>query len=159
MVKFKRLRKANAEIVKELLMDIRKPDLKELIMGPVNSFDAVWQSIDNSKYCYAVRDDERKLLALFGIASVKIDVNGTAATPVWFLATNRACRHNRAMVYYGRQFCRRFIDETGPLCNYIWAGNDPAIRYIQHMGATLLDVIPMGRNGEMFVPFLLSEVK
>lgn len=159
MVKIKRIGRPSRNLVVELLMDIRRADLKELMMGPCEPYTAVWQSIMNSQYCYVVRDREENLLAIFGIGSVQIDVDGTPATPIWFLATNKAYRHNRAMVYYGKQFCKRFIREVGPLCNFIWCGNDPAIRYIQHLGATLLDVAPMGNRGEMFVPFILSEVK
>ena len=159
MVKIKRIGRPTRSLVVELLMDIRKADLKELMMGPCEPYTAVWQSIMNSKYCYVVRDREDKLLSVFGIASGQIDVDGTPATPIWFLGTNGAYRHNRAMVYYGRQFCERFIHEVGPLCNFIWCGNEPAIRYIQHLGATLLDVAPMGNRGELFVPFILSEVR
>ena len=112
----------------------------------------------NSKYCYVVRDKDDNMLAVFGIASVQIDVAGTTATPIWFLATNKAYLHNRALVYYGKQFSRRFIKEVGPLCNFIWAGNEPSIRYIQHLGAALMDAVPIGRNGEMFIPFVLKEV-
>ena len=159
MVKIKRIGRPTRKLVVELLMDIRKADLKELMMGPCEPYTAVWQSIMNSKYCYVVRDREDKLLSVFGIASGQIDVDGTPATPIWFLGTNGAFRHNRAMVYYGRQFCERFIHEVGPLCNFIWCGNEPAIRYIQHLGATLLDVAPLGNRGELFVPFILSEVR
>ena len=159
MVKIKRIGRPTRNLVVELLMDIRKPDLKELMMGPCEPYTAVWQSIMNSKCCYMVRDREEKLLALFGMGNTQVEVNGTNATPVWFLGTNSAYRHNRALVYYGKQFCTRFIHEAGPLCNYIWCGNEPAIRYIQHLGATLLDVVPIGNRGEMFVPFILSEVK
>jgi hypothetical protein len=129
------------------------------MMGPEEPYTAVWQSIMNSKYCYVVRDKDDSLLAVFGLGVVQIDVNGTPATPIWFLGTNKAYRHNRALVYYGRQFSVRFIKEVGPLCNFIWAGNEPAIRYIQHLGATLMDVVPMGKRGEQFVPFILSEVR
>lgn len=159
MVKIKRIGRPTRNLVVELLMDIRKADLKELMMGPCEPYTAVWKSIMNSRYCYVVRDRENALLAVFGINSGQIDVSGTNATPIWFLATNKAYRHNRAMVYYGKQFCTRFIAEVGPLCNFIWCGNEPAIRYIQHLGATLLDVVPLGNRGEMFVPFLLSEVR
>ena len=159
MVKIKRIGRPTRKLVVELLTDIRKPDLKELMMGPEEPYTAVWQSIMNSKYCYVVRDKEDSLLAVFGLGVVQIDVNGTPATPIWFLGTNKAYRHNRALVYYGRQFSVRFIKEVGPLCNFIWAGNEPAIRYIQHLGATLLDVVPMGKRGEQFVPFILSEVR
>ena len=159
MVKIKRIGRPTRSLVVELLMDIRKADLKELMMGPCEPYTAVWQSIMNSKYCYVVRDREDKLLSVFGIGAGQIDVDGTPATPIWFLGTNGAYRHNRAMVYYGRQFCERFIHEVGPLCNFIWCGNEPAIRYIRHLGATLLDVVPLGNRGEMFVPFILSEVR
>lgn len=159
MVKFKRIGRPTRNLVVELLMDIRKADLKELMMGPCEPYTAVWQSIMNSKYCYVVRDREDKLLSVFGLGIGQIDVDGTPATPIWFLGTNGAYRHNRAMVYYGKQFCERFIHEVGPLCNFIWCGNEPAIRYIQHLGATLLDVAPMGNRGELFVPFILSEVR
>ena len=159
MVKIKRIGRPTRKLVVELLMDIRKADLKELMMGPCEPYTAVWQSIMNSKYCYVVRDREDKLLSVFGLGIGQIDVYGTPATPIWFLGTNGAYRHNRAMVYYGKQFCERFIHEVGPLCNFIWCGNEPAIRYIRHMGATLLDVAPMGNRGELFVPFILSEVR
>ena len=159
MVKIKRIGRPTRNLVVELLTDIRKADLKELMMGECEPYTAVWQSIMNSKYCYVVRDREDKLLAVFGIASGQIEVDGTPATPIWFLGTNGAFRHNRALVYYGKQFSTRFIAEVGPLCNFIWCGNEPAIRYIQHLGATLLDVVPLGRRGEMFVPFILSEVR
>lgn len=159
MVKFKKVRAATIPLVYELLNDIRKPDLKELLMNEEDPDRVVYKSIDSSRHCYVVRDKENKLLAITGIGNVMIDINGINATPVWFLGTNKAYRHNRALVYYGKQFCTRWIAEVGPLCNCIWCGNEPAIRYIMHMGATLMDVIPMGRNGEMFVPFVLSEVK
>ena len=159
MVKIKRIGRPTRSLVVELLMDIRKADLKELMMGPCEPYTAVWQSIMNSKYCYVVRDREDKLLSVFGLGIGQIDVDGTPATPIWFLGTNGAYRHNRAMVYYGKQFCERFIHEVGPLCNFIWCGNEPAIRYIRHLGATLLDVAPMGNRGELFVPFILSEVR
>lgn len=159
MVKFKKVRAATIPLVYELLNDIRKPDLKELLMNEENPDRVVYKSIDSSRHCYVVRDKENKLLAITGIGNIMIDINGIKATPVWFLGTNKAYRHNRALVYYGKQFCTRWIAEVGPLCNCIWCGNEPAIRYIMHMGATLMDVIPMGRNGEMFVPFVLSEVK
>lgn len=159
MVKFKKVRAATIPLVYELLNDIRKPDLKELLMNEEDPDRVVYKSIDSSRHCYVVRDKENKLLAITGIGNVMIDINGINATPVWFLGTNKAYRHNRALVYYGKQFCTRWIAEVGPLCNCIWCGNEPAIRYIMHMGATLMDVIPMGKNGEMFVPFVLSEVK
>lgn len=158
MVEIKRTRRPTRKLVVELLMNIRKPDFKELCMGPVEPYTAVWQSILDSMHCYIVRDREDHLLAVFGLAAGQIDVNGTKATPIWFLGTEFAYRHNRALVYYGRQFSERFIREVGPLCNYIWCGNEPAIRYIRHLGARLLDVQPKGKNGEMFVPFILSEV-
>ena len=158
MVKIKKLMRPNRELVTELLQDIRKPDLKELLMGPVEPFDAVWQSIDNSMHCYVVRDSGKHLLAIFGIGLGHVPVVGTMATPIWFLGTNRAYKHNKALVFYGRQFCERFISEVGPLCNFIWVGNEPALRYISHLGATLFDVAPMGNKGELFVPFILSEV-
>lgn len=159
VVKIKRIWRPTREIVVELLMDLRRPDMKELMMGQREPYTAVWQSIMDSKYCYVVRDKDDNLLAIFGIASWQMSVSKEKATPIWFLGTNKAYRHNRALVYYGRQFCVRFIDEVGPLCNWIWAGNEPSIRYIQHLGAELMDVVPMGKNGELFVPFILSEVK
>ncbi len=159
MVKIKRIGRPTRKVVVELLSDIRRPDLKEIIMVADEPYTAVWQSIMCSQYCYVVRDREDALLAVFGIADFKLDVNGTKATPVWFLGTNKAYRHNRALVYYGKQFCNRFIREVGPLCNFIWAGNDPSIRYIQHLGARLYDVVPMGNKGEMFIPFILEGVK
>lgn len=146
-------------LVYELMQDLRKPDLRELLMGPENPDQAIYDSIANSKYCYLVRDRERNLLALTGIAAGQICVNGTQATPVWFLGTNKAYRHNRALVYYGKQFCRQWIEEVGALCNFIWAGNEPALRYIEHLGAQLLAAEPRGNKGEMFIPFVLSEVK
>lgn len=159
MVKIKRIGRPTRKLVVDLLMDIRNPDLKELMMGPDEPYTAVWQSVMNSRYCYVVRDKEDKLLAIFSIASGQIDIAAGKATPIWFLGTNGAFKHNRALVFYGRQFCVRFIKEVGPLCNFIWAGNEPAIRYIQHLGATLLDVVPIGKHGEQFVPFILSEVR
>ena len=158
MVKIKKLMRPNHEIIKELMQDIRKYDLKEMLMSPYDPFDAVWDSIDLSLHCYTVRDSGKHLLAIFGVGQERIECAGTMATPVWFLGTNRAYKHNKALVYYGREYCERFISELGPLCNYIWVGNEPALRYISHMGATLFDVVPVGRKGELFVPFILSEV-
>ena len=158
MVKIKKVMRPSNELVKELIEDIRKPDLKELLMTPVEPFQAVWESIDNSMHCYAVRDSGKHLLAIFGIGLDRVEVANTMATPIWFLGTNRAYKHNKALVFYGKQFCERFISEVGPLCNFIWVGNEPAIRYISHLGATLFDVAPMGNKGELFVPFVLSEV-
>lgn len=159
MVKIKRIYRPTQALVYELLNDIRKADFKELCMGPVDPYTAVWESIENSRYCYAVRDSQGRLLAIFGLCAVQIEIAAGKTTPIWFLGTNWAHKHNRAMVYYGKKFCVRFIEKHGPLCNFIWAGNEPAIRYIQHLGATLLDVRPMGKDGELFVPFVLREVK
>ena len=157
MVKFKRVRAATIPLVYELLNDIRKPDMKELLMNDEAPDSVVYQSIDNSKYCYVVRNKDDELLAITGIGKITIEVYGTKCTPVWFLGTNKAYFHNRALVYYGKQFCTRWIAEVGPLCNYIWAGNEPALRYIKHIGATFCDIEMI--NGEPFVPFILSEVK
>ena len=157
MVKFKRIRAARVPLVYELLNDIRKADATELLMGNEAPDKVIYQSIDNSKYCYVVRDKEDNLLAIMGLGKASIDVNGTKATPVWFLGTNKAYRHNRAMVHYGKQFCTQWIAEVGTLCNYIWAGNEPALRYIKHLGATLCGGQLI--HGEMFIPFLMSEVK
>ena len=158
MVKIKKILRPNIELVKELIADVRKPDLKELLMGPLAPFDAVWESIDNSLHCYVVRDNQKHLLAIFGIGLGRVEVANTMATPIWFLGTNKAYKHTRALVYYGKQYCERFIDEVGPLCNFIWIGNEPSIRYISHLGATLFNVVPMGKKGEPFIPFILSEV-
>ena len=157
MVKFKRVKAARVPLVYELLADLRKPDMHELLLGTEAPDRAIFQSIDNSRYCYVVRDKEDNLLAITGIGKALIDVNGTKATPVWFLGTNKAYRHNRALLHYGKEFCTRWIAEVGPLCNFIWAGNEPALRYIKHLGATLLGGQMI--NNEMFIPFLLSEVK
>ena len=158
MVDIKRIARPTRKLVVELLMDIRKPDLKEILMCPEEPYTAIWHSVMESRYCYVVRDREKHLLAIFGLGRYQIDVGGTMATPVWMLGTNWAYRHNRALVYYGKQFCTEWTHKAGPLCNFIWCGNEPAIRFIQHMGARLLDVVPKGKNGEMFVPFILSEV-
>ena len=159
MVKIKKVMRPNNELIKELMQDIRKPDLKEMLMTPYDPFNAVWDSIEQSLHCYAVRDTTKHLLAIFGVGMERIEVAGTMATPVWFLGTNRAYKHNKALVYHGREYCERFINELGPLCNWIWVGNEPALRYISHLGATLYDVEPMGKKGELFVPFILSEVR
>lgn len=158
MVKIRRIKHAG-RIPLELLANIRRADLKELMMGPLDPEEAVRLSIDDSRYCYVVRDKDNRLLAVFGIGNALVNVSGTMATPIWFLGTNWAYRHNKALVFHGKQFCERFIKEVGPLCNFIWAGNEPAIRYIQHLGAVLFDVAPMGKHGELFVPFVISEVK
>lgn len=157
MVKFKRIKAARVPLVYELLQDLRKPDAEEMLLGEEAPDRVVYESIDNSRYCYVVRDKDDNLLAITGIGKAIIDVNGTKATPVWFLGTNKAYRHNRALVHYGKEFCTRWIAEVGPLCNYIWAGNEPALRYIKHLGATLLGGTMM--HGEIFIPFLLSEVR
>lgn len=159
MVKFKRVLYPTKKLVDELLMDIRKPDLKELIMGPEEPYQSVWDSIQYSKHCYAVRDREGNLLAIFGLGAGPVDINGGRAVPIWFLGTNKAYRHNRALVYYGKQFAARWIEEAGTLCNFIWVGNEPYLRYIMHLGGQLLDPVPMGNRGEIFFPFLLKEVK
>ena len=159
MVKFKRIGRPTRKLVVELLMNIRKADLKELCMGPCEPYTAVWQSIMGSQCCYVVRDREDNLLAIFGLGDTQIDIGGIKATPVWMLGTEFAYRHNKALVHFGKQFCTQWCDKVGALCNFIWCGNEPAIRYIQHLGATLLDVAPMGNRGELFVPFILSEVR
>jgi len=157
MVKFKRIRAARVPLVYELLQDLRKPDMHELLLGMEPPDRAIYQSIDNSRYCYVVRDQEGNLLAITGLGKALIDVNGTKCTPVWFLGTNKAYRHNRAMVHFGKQFCTQWIAEVGPLCNYIWAGNEPALRYIKHLGARFCEAEMINR--ETFIPFILSEVK
>ena len=158
MVKIRKVRIASYSLITELMSDIRKADLKELYMGQTDPFTAVFDSIEASRLCYQARDSQGRLLALFGVGSFKDNINGVMATPVWMLGTNKSYEHKKAMVYYGKQFCREFV-KGGPLFNFIWAGNEPAIRYIMHMGAELLDVVPMGRNGELFVPFILKEVR
>lgn len=157
MVKFKRIKAASEPLVYELLQDLRKPDAQEILLGKEAPDRVVYESIDNSRYCYVVRDKDDNLLAITGIGNAIIDVNGTKCTPVWFLGTNKAYRHNRALVHYGKEFCTRWIAEVGPLCNYIWAGNEPALRYIKHLGAKFCEAEMINR--EPFIPFILSEVK
>ena len=100
MVKIKKLMRPNHEIVKELMQDIRKYDLKEMLMSPYDPFNAVWDSMERSLHCYTVRDSGKHLLAIFGVGMERIECAGTMATPVWFLGTNRAYKHNKALVYF-----------------------------------------------------------
>lgn len=145
-------------LVYELIQDMRNPDMVELLMGPTAPDRAVYASIANSRYCLQVRDKEHNLLAIYGLAAGQISIHGTEATPIWFLGTKKAYRHNRALVHYGKEYCERWVTEAGPLCNYIWIGNEPALRYIRHLGARLLDPEPLGKNKELFIPFILSDV-
>ena len=69
MVKIRRVKSASYDLITELLSDIRPPDKKELLMGPVDPFTAVLDSIEGSKHCYQVRDANKHLLAVFGVGA------------------------------------------------------------------------------------------
>ena len=151
--------KDNAWLAREMLQDIREVDMFELRQFDEDVDQALIESIENSVDCYEVRTlgDER-LLAVFGLG--KEPLNDALGTPVWFIGSTAAQYYPREFIVHGREVCRIFLNRSGTsLCNFIWAGNKPALRFIKRLGGKLLDLIPLGNQGEMFYPFLLKEVK
>ena len=151
--------KDHVGLARELLQDIREVDRFELQQFDEDVERALVESMDNSADCYEVRTmREATLLAVFGLA--KEALNDALGTPVWFIGVKAAQRYPREFLLHGREVCRIFLDRSGTsLCNFIWAGNTPALHFIKRLGGKLLEPIPLGNQGEMFYPFLLKEVK
>jgi len=88
-------------------------------------------------------------IAVFGVTAQ----DDHKASP-WMVATPKADRFPREMVSFGRQFTEAWLYTWDTLWNYVSADNPKAIRWLTHLGYTVLGPQPVGFHGAMFRLFI-----
>nr|DAG29450.1 MAG TPA: internal virion protein A [Caudoviricetes sp.] len=76
---------------------------------------------------------------------------------VWMLATRFIQTHKQDLVREGRIIMATYLEKYKKLYNYISIANEPALRYIVALGAELYPPQKWGREGELFVPFVIKQ--
>ncbi len=115
--------------------------------------DAVKESHRASAVVLAACLDERPI-AVFGLSKV----DDSIASP-WLMATNEADRFPKEMVGLGRQFVGAWLHDFDCLTNYVHADNAKSIRWLKHLGFTVLLPQPIGHMGAPFCLFFQYRTK
>lgn len=138
--------------VMHIAAGLREADRQELIAarGPLVHFpDALARAVLLSSHTWVAEDDEGPI-AIFGVAPVSL-LDGVGSP--WFLSTERAYDHPRALVSGGRHYLSRMRAHYPELFNYVDARNERSIRWLGRLGFTLRPAVPYGNLGLPFHKF------
>ena len=69
---------------------------------------------------------------------------------IWALGTDKLFTVPRDMLKEGRKIVADFLEKVPALGNWIGADNIYSINWLKHMGFSISEPTPRGRNGEMF---------
>lgn len=88
-------------------------------------------------------------LCVFGVAPIP----GTLAGCPWMLGTERLQGFARELIVICRAYVDRWAAEHVGLGNFVHAENTRSIRWLQALGFTVGEAVPVGPHGGMFRPF------
>lgn len=83
---------------------------------------------------------------MFGVAAPLWSGTGL----VWALGTDHCTKHPKEMLLYGKKKVMELLELCPVLENYCDARYTAAHRWLEHIGFTLSEPVPHGRNGELF---------
>lgn len=128
-----------ADVAEVAAMSGRSPD------------DALAFSLGKSSFAWtAMLDGQPEVM--FGVG----DINILARTgSPWLLGTDAVEREYRMFLRQSRDWSEQLFERYDLLRNFVDDRNEVSKRWLQWLGFTLLDPIPIGRNGEMFRLFEL----
>lgn len=143
------------ELIEALAADMRQADIDEIWASnhhtPIQSLMDGWK-LSNFSVVVMVNDEPCVMLGLV----IRDILTGTGVP--WLLGTESALK-------YKRQFFTQVpvvIDEMLNICpklfNYVYIKNKISIKWLRHIGFTLDEPLPYGRDGELFHKFHLERV-
>ena len=131
---------------------LREADKHELKVscgkGPVT---ALTLSLNASDASYVAVDEVGEPILMFGVVSSPQDFAGVP----WMLGSKGIYKHTRQLQKECRQWLEVVHSDYDLLFNYVHAENPKAIRWLQWMGFTMIQLIPdFGVGKEPFYEFV-----
>lgn len=148
--KFNKENKRHLQAVKYIEEHLRPIDKKEL-QGAYTSVTtcAMHEFCDN----FLAFGEKGEPIAMYGI--VKNPIDGLRA--VWMVATTEIKNYKKELIAMGLKEISRFIEEYGPVTNYISVDNDKSRRWLLKAGA-VFDA-PFKENGVTWQQFVIRRNK
>ena len=116
--------------------------------GPIT---ALTQSIHASDEAWVAVDEEGVAILMFGVVNAGQDFVGVP----WMLGSDGIYQHTRQLQSQCRQWLDVIHEDYSLLFNYVHAENPKAIRWLQWMGFTIVQLIPeFGVGKEPFYEFV-----
>ena len=146
-------RKAVKADARELAINLRKADRKELI-GIVG--DALLQEIE---YCIEASEQafvcecDGKLMAAFGVYRTSPFEN---IGVIWMLATTETVKHKVYVGKWTKKGLQAFLKDWDLLYNYIDQGNSETIKWLKWLGAKVYPAQPYGLYGLPYHKFVFE---
>ncbi len=137
----------NLKHIAELSVTMREEDRDEIWhIACLTPHEALSKSYKSSQYIRTVVLDGR-VVAIFGCART-----GEVGVP-WMLASPLLLKIKKSFL----RGCREYLDEMSQGCkfmtNYAWSKNTVHLQWLQWLGFEMQPGVPMGPNGEIFIPF------
>jgi len=131
---------------------MRPADVAEVAaMSGLSPHDALAFSIERASNCWtAILDGQPEVM--FGVSDLNIL---TRTGSPWLLGTDAVEREYRMFLRQSRDWSEQLFERYDLLRNFVDDRNEVSKRWLQWLGFTLLDPMPVGRNGEMFRLFEL----
>ena len=129
---------------------MRPADVAEVAASSGNTpHDALMFSLSGSRAAWtAVLDGQPEVM--FGIGDLNIL---TRTGSPWLLGTDAVEREPRMFLRQSRDWREQLLNDYDLLRNFVDDRNTVSKRWLQWLGFTLMEPVPVGRNGEMFRMF------
>lgn len=138
-------RKATKEDALYVARHMRAHDIAEVTALGVTPEQATIHSVTLSDEAYTGLVDG-EVAMVFGYVDNMLKDEGE----IWALGTDRLFTVPRDMLKEGRRVVADFLGKCPALGNWIGADNIYSINWLKHLGFTISEPTPRGRNGEMF---------
>jgi len=144
--KFNKKDKRHIQVVKYIEEHLRAIDKKEL-QGAYTSVTtcAMHEFCDN----FLAFSEKGEPIAIYGI--VKYPIDGLHA--VWMVGTTEIKKYKKELITRGFEEIGRFINEYGPITNYISIDNNESRRWLLKAGAVF--GTPFNENGVTWQQFVI----
>ena len=127
---------------------VRSEDENEVRLShAMTGHDAVLLSFEQSSVCRAILGDDNTPVGLTGLCDDRIWLLGTPE-----LTSTRS--HRWQLAAHGREWVEYCLQQVkGPIGNHAYAKNRQALRWLKHLGFTVLPPAPYGPCAALFCEF------
>jgi len=143
------LRQPTPEDVENLILNMRQPDIEELLASTGNVAKTVRDSVRMSKYAWSVYADDQ-FVCIFGVGSPSL-LSDTGI--VWMLGTDLIERYKGAFIRHSKAYISAMLTVYPYMTNFVDARNTRTIRWLKFMGFTFLPARPYGIKRLPFYQF------
>lgn len=142
--------KPSRESITHIAENMRVADIAEVwSMSRHTPADAIERGLNISQHSSVVMVDDEPC-AVLGL--VQLDMLTGTGVP-WLLGTDHAVKHRRTFLKYSKCGIEQMLSICPQLFNYVHADNEVSVNWLQHMGFTIDNPEPMGRDCELFHRF------